>query len=241
MKQKNDNKGEETIILQKYIAESGFCSRRKAEDLIKLGKVRVNMVMAKPGQLIKKGDLVKIGNKAIESNGKNVYILLNKPKGYISTSRSFKNEKNVFDLLKGVERDLKKRLKIAGRLDKDSRGLMLLTTDGDYIQKLTHPSFEHEKEYIVEVEAGNSNTIMNALAKKLEEGVMSHEHQKILKAHKAEYLGRSRFKIILRQGLKRQIREMFKESGLKVRDLKRVRISDNRLDNLKEKEWKYKK
>ncbi len=228
------------IILQKFIADSGFCSRRKAEDLIRSGKIFVNGKKAESGMKAGEGDEVKINGKRLTLAKEKVYIKLNKPKGYTSTAKKFKNEKNVFDLvgtqnfasLRGT------RLFIVGRLDKDSRGLILLTNDGGFAQKMTHPKYEHEKEYIVETgRLGNSEIRENEIVKKFKQGIAIGEGDGIAKAKEVRYLGKNKFKIILTEGKKRQIRRMFKKLGYEVVDILRVRIGKAKLGDLKEGKW----
>jgi 16S rRNA U516 pseudouridylate synthase RsuA-like enzyme len=249
----NNNK----IVLQKFIADSGFCSRRKAEELIRDGKVKVNGELAELGARVFVNDEVEVSGKLIENNTEKIYIIINKPEGYVCTNRSFKGEKNIFDLLVDGKEKLKQRLFVVGRLDKNSRGLVLLTNDGELTQRITHPSFQHEKEYEVEISPlergvpGNpgegcdnnkkiSKQLINDLILKFKKGVKIEN--KIAKAKEVIYLGNNKFKIILTQGIKRQIRLMFKEFGLEVEDLKRVRIDCGgcgiNLGNLKCGEWR---
>ena len=129
------------MILQKYIVESGFCSRREATELIKEGRVFVNGEIAEPGKRVVEGDEVEINGKQIKKIENKIYIKLNKPVDYTCTNKSFKNENNVYELISDDYRGLH----IVGRLDKDSRGLVVLTNDGDFTQEMTHPSNNHEK------------------------------------------------------------------------------------------------
>ncbi|MFA6393606.1 MAG: pseudouridine synthase [Patescibacteria group bacterium] len=225
------------VILQKYIAQSGLASRRAAEILIRQGKVFVNGKKAQIGMAVDIGDApeVKVGGKKLRLPEEKIYTKLNKPSGYTSTARKFKGEKNVFDLIK-----LKERLFIVGRLDKDSRGLILLTNDGELANKLTHPRYEKEKEYIAEI--SNSKFQIPKREKEVvfqfTEGIDIGEGDGIVKAKKVKYLGDNKFNLVLTEGKKRQIRRMFKKLGLEVRDLVRVRIGKLELGNLKEGEWK---
>ena len=134
------------IVLQKFIAQSGYCSRRQAEELIRLKKVLVNDELAELGMKVDQDSEVKVRGKKIAINKEKIYIALNKPKGYTCTNRQFEGERNVFNLV-----DVAEKLFTVGRLDKDSRGLILLTNDGDLALKMTHPRFEHEKEYMVKI------------------------------------------------------------------------------------------
>ncbi len=220
------------MLLQKYIAQSGYCSRRKAEELIKQGRVTLNGKIAKIGDKVNKGDQVIIQGKKIKLPKEQIYIILNKPKGYVCTSRKFKKEKNVFDLL-----PIKEKLSLAGRLDKDSRGLVLLSNDGDLIQKLTHPRYEHEKEYIVKIK-NEQNLSQSIIMEKFIKGIDIGEGDGIVSAKKIKFLGNNKFRIILTSGKKRQIRRMFKALNCKVLDLERIRIGNIKLGKLKKGEWK---
>jgi len=220
------------IVLQKFIADSGYCSRRKAEDLIRNGEVRVNGKVAALGGRVDDGDEVLVEGKIIKTESEKYYIVLNKPVGYTCTNRKFKDEKNVFDLV-----DVKERLHVVGRLDKNSRGLVLLTNDGDLTQKLTHPSFEHEKEYIVKIK--NQKLKIKDILENLNSGVDIGERDGVILAKDVKYLGHEKFMIVLTEGKKRQIRRMFEAVGCEVLDLVRVRIGGIKLGNLKEGEWKH--
>ena len=135
------------IILQKIIALSGYSSRRKAEELIREERVKVNGITALIGEKANPiEDKITINGRLISGTEEKIYIILNKPVGYTCTNRSFPNEKNIFNLV-----DLPNRLFAVGRLDKDSRGLVLITNDGDLTQKLSHPKFESEKDYEVKI------------------------------------------------------------------------------------------
>lgn len=228
------------INLQKFIAASGHCSRRKAGDLIEEKKVKVNGRLAELGMKVDEDDKVEIitpkGVKVInyspDSLENLVYIKLNKPKGYTCTSRKFKGEKNIFELLTAFPQNTN-RLFVAGRLDKDSRGLVLLTNDGDLVQKLTHPSFEHEKEYVVSIfPPDKGGWGVETILSKFKLGIKIPDG--LAKAKEIKYLKNNKFSIILTMGKKRQIREMFKKLGYKVEDLQRVRIGSLKLGNLKE-------
>lgn len=221
------------IILQKYIAQSGHCSRRHGERLIRESRVKLNGKPAKIGDTIDPENPpdIKIDGRALRLPEAKIYIKLNKPAGFTSTTRKFKGESNVFDLVK-----VKERLFIVGRLDKDSRGLILLTNDGELTDKLTHPRYEKEKEYLAVVSGAVADP--KKIVKQLTEGVDIGEGDGIALAKKVKNLGGERFSIILTQGKKRQIRRMFKALGLTVKDLVRVRIGQLELGSLKEGDWK---
>lgn len=143
----------ELIRLNKYISQSGLCSRRAADELIKKGKVQVNnKVCDQVGTKINKNDKVIVNKKLIKPE-KNIYVLLNKPKDYISTNKDTHNRRVVFDLIKGIN----ERLFSVGRLDRKTTGVLLLTNDGDIAKKLTHPSYKIKKIYSVTLEKKISN------------------------------------------------------------------------------------
>ena len=219
------------IVLQKFIAESGYCSRRKAEEWIKQGEVFVNGELAEPGTKVDEKDEVKIFGEIIGLPEEKIYIKMNKPAGYTCTARRFKGEKNIFSLI-----GRKERLFVAGRLDKDSRGLILLTNDGDLAQKITHPSFGHEKKYIIKLESSVSNP--EIIANRLKSGIDIGDGDSVVRAKEAKSLNNREFEITLREGKKRQIRRMFMAFGLKVRDLVRVSIGSLELEDLPEKQWR---
>ena len=221
------------MVLQKYIADSGYCSRRKAEELIKKKKVKVNSEIASPGKKVIESDEVKIDNKIIKTIKEKIYIILNKPAGYTCTNRKFKDEKNVFDLI-----NIKERLFVVGRLDKNSQGLVLLTNDGEYTNKLTHPKYEHEKEYIVGIRNKESGIRNQEILKKFKRGVDIGNGDGIVKTKETKYLGDNKFKLILTEGKKRQIRRMFEAVSCEVCDLVRTRIGNVKLGELKLGKWK---
>lgn len=224
------------IVLQKFIADSGLCSRRKAEEMIKNGQVSVNGSMAELGMRVDISDTVDVDGKRLELAKENIYIILNKPKGYTCTNREFKNEKNIFELVK-----IKERLFAVGRLDKNSRGLLLLTNDGATAEKLTHPRYEHEKEYIVKCkysigdEHFNKENILE-LVKKVKLGIGDEED--ILRVKSIKYLKEGEFNIVLTEGKKRHIRRIFKHFDLIIVDLVRVRMGRIKLRDLKTGSWR---
>lgn len=221
------------MILQKAIAMSGLCSRRQAEELIRNGRVKINGAMALLGeQADPSKDKITVNNRLVPEIEKKVYIILNKPVGYTCTNRHFHNEKNIFELVDSAE-----RLFAVGRLDKDSRGLVLLTNDGDLTQKLSHPKFESEKNYEVKIRDEVVNPEM--VIKKLLSGVDIGEGDGIVRAKRAKYLQNELFVITLNEGKKRQIRRMFDVLGTRVADLKRVSLSGLTLGDLPEGRWDY--
>jgi len=221
------------MILQKAIATNGYCSRRKADELIRAGYVRVNGEMATIGdQADPAKDNITIKGRSLAGPEKKVYIKLNKPLEYTCTNKKFKNEKNIFDLV-----NIPERLFAVGRLDKDSRGLVLLTNDGDLAQRLAHPRFQHEKMYEVKVreEVKNPQAVMNKLMKGIDIG----EGDGLARIKSVKYLQDRIFIITLTEGKKRQIRRMFALLGLRVIDLQRIGLAGLGIGILKEGTWTY--
>ena len=201
--------------LNKYLSLCGVASRRQADRIIKRGEVKVNgRIVKEMGVKINSDkDEIKVNNKICQ-NPEFIYLALNKPIGYVCTRAKFRNEKSVYKLLPKKYHNLK----IAGRLDKNSEGLLILSNDGNFIYKLTHPKFKHEKVYEVEIEKELSKKDIEKLKKgvRLEEGLASFD--KLIKVKSKFY------QVVLHQGWKRQIRRMFKEIGYKVEKLIRIRI-----------------
>jgi len=211
------------IRLQKYIAECGIASRRKAEDLISSGKVKVNgRVITELGTKINPAiDKIIVKGRLLKQKEEKIYLKLNKPQGVVSAC-SDSRETTIIDLVK----DVPYRLYPVGRLDKNSEGLMILTNDGELANRLMHPRYEHEKEYVVTTQF----PVFYRQMERLEEGVVI-EDKKTLPA-KVNQISSRRFHIILREGKKRQIRKMVEEVGNKVVRLQRVRIKNIRLGSL---------
>ena len=223
------NKQNPMIRLQKYLSSAGVCSRRKGEEYIRQGRVKVNgVVVTQVGIKIDPGnDCVEVAGKAVQVSHRMIYIMLNKPKGYIS-SRSHRGEKIVLDLI-----DVEERVNPVGRLDRDSTGLLLLTNDGRLHQHLTHPSFDHEKEYEVEVlKPIDDKAIYQFKNGLLLDGVKTRPAT-------VQRINGRRFRIILKEGRKRQIRCMVEVVGNQVVNLHRIRISNLLLRNLKMGQWRY--
>ncbi len=235
----------EKINLTKLIAENTSYSRRQAEKLIRTGLVFVNDKKATLGEKHGRNSVIKIKGKIIESNlkKKNIYIKLNKPIGYVCTKRKFKGEKNIFSLLQDVPQN--EILFSIGRLDKDSSGLLLLTNDGFLNYYLSHPRFEKQKKYLVEIAPTKIlqkelewESFLNKMIEEFKSGI-DIKQETLARAKKIKYLGKRKFQIILSEGKKRQIREMFKYFGLKVIKLKRIEFAGIKLDNLPEGKWSY--
>ena len=216
----------EEIRLNKYISESGFCSRREADKLIESGRVTIDNVKASMGTKVGRRQIVRVDGKKISKDEELVYIALNKPVG-ITCTTEHKVKGNIVDF---VNHD--KRIFPIGRLDKDSQGLILMTNDGDIVNKILRAGNNHEKEYIVTV----NRPINEEFVKRMSNGV------KILgQVTKKCYVkkeGINTFRIILTQGLNRQIRRMCEALGYEVTKLKRIRIMNVSLDNIKIGQWR---
>jgi len=215
------------LRLQKAIANSGFTSRRKAEKLILDGKVRVNGEIIRDFIKVSDDDKIEVGNRVIKLDQERIYLKFFKPKNYVCTRAKFKNEKSIFDLLPKRFKDLK----IGGRLDKDSEGLLLLSNDGSFILKTTHPRYETEKTYEVEFLSSISEENITTWSK----GVKIFQ-EKFLPCS-VKKLSDKKIKIILREGKKRQIRKIADFFGLGVKNLKRVSIGEVGLGKLKKGEF----
>lgn len=215
--------------INKYIAHSGYTSRRKADDLINAGKVKINgQVINEPGIKVNDGDRIEVEGKVLEIE-KKFYIKLYKPVGFITSNFDPYNEKDLNDLI-----DIDERFFAAGRLDKDSEGLLIITNDGDFTNNLIHPKFKLDKEYIVKID----KKLKEVQEKRFEKGLDIGNGEKTSDA-KLEYLGDNTYRVIIHQGYNRQIRRMFKVFNAKVINLKRIRIGKIKLSNLKEKEYRY--
>lgn len=215
--------------INKYIAHSGYTSRRKADELILAGKVKINgQVINEPGIKVNDGDRVEVEGKLLEIE-KKFYMKLYKPVGFITSNFDPYNEKDLNDLI-----DIDERFFAAGRLDKDSEGLLIITNDGDFTNNLIHPKFKLDKEYIVKID----KKLKSAQEKRFEKGLDIGHGEKTSDAV-LEYLGDNTYKVIIHQGYNRQIRRMFKVFNANVINLKRIRIGKIKLNDLKEKEYRY--
>lgn len=218
------------IRLNKFISDSGFCSRREADQYIEEGRVTINGRDAKKGATVKAGDKVAVDGEAIKSKkptDRPVYIAFNKPTG-ITTTTDSKDKKNIIDFI-----GYPKRIFPIGRLDNNSEGLIFLTNDGDIVNKILRADNNHEKEYVVMVD----KPITEDFIKQMSGGVRLFEG--ITKPAKVYQQGAKVFRIVLTQGLNRQIRRMCEALGYKVATLKRVRIMTVKLDDLPVGHWRY--
>ena len=218
-----ENKG---IRLNKYISDAGHCSRREADKWIEEGRVYIDGKKGTLGDRVLPGMKVTIQGERVKAQSKNVYIVLNKPVGIVCTTDK-REPMNVVDFV-----DHDRRIYPIGRLDKDSEGLLLMTSDGDIVNRILRAAGKHEKEYQVTVD----KPITTEFLTKMSQGV------KILGTTtlpcQIKKTGEKAFTIILTQGLNRQIRRMCETLGYRVRTLKRVRIMNIHLGNLKLGQWR---
>ncbi|NMB48472.1 rRNA pseudouridine synthase [Candidatus Kuenenbacteria bacterium] len=216
------------VNLTQYIASSGLCSRRAAEELIRSGHVKVNGALAVLGQKVDAVTArVSVSGKIIHPATQKVYYLVNKPLGYVCTIKDRHADKKVIDLVPP-----KPKVWPVGRLDKDSRGLVILTNDGELTNRLTHPSFIHEKEYLLTLERPFSPELLLKLKQgvKLEEG--------LAKADTVKKVGPTKLSIVIHQGWNRQIRRTLGACGYRVVDLVRVRVGKVKLGTLENGKYK---
>ena len=213
--------------LNKAISDSGYCSRRQADKFIEQGLVTINNQPASLGDRAMPNDIIKVKNITINKNEQLVYIALNKPVG-ITCTTDRRVEGNVVDFI-----NHKERIFHIGRLDKPSEGLLLMTNDGDIVNKILRAGNQHEKEYLVKVD----RRITDSFIKRMQSGVPILDT--VTKKCKVEKIGRFVFKITLIQGLNRQIRRMSEHLGYEVETLKRERIMNIELGKLPVGKWRY--
>lgn len=218
----------EGIRLNKFLSEAGVCSRREADRQIENGQVRINGKIATMGQRVFPTDVVEYKEKEIFTKPKPVLLLFNKPKGIVCTAEK-REKNNIVDYI-----HYPTRLYPVGRLDKDSRGLILMTNQGNLVNKIMKGRYGHEKEYIVRVEKPLTSDFIEGMKK----GVYLSELKVTTRPCQVEKLSKFTFRIILTQGLNRQIRRMCQEFGYHVRDLQRVRIMNLLVDGIKEGEYR---
>ena len=215
--------------LNKYIASCGVCSRRKADELISSEKVKVNgQVVTNLGEKVSPKDIVEVDNKLIHKEEKKVYIVLNKPKGYVTTNSDEYNRKNVIDLI-----DEEVRVYSIGRLDKDTEGLLLLTNDGEFSNKVMHPRNKIEKTYIVTTDTN----VTNEQLEKLTNGVDIGDY--ITRPAKVKRIGNDKVQIIISEGKNRQVRRMCDSVGINLLNLRRIQVGNVLLGNLQSGKYRY--
>ncbi len=213
------------LRINKYLSEAGVCSRRRADELVLEGRVLIDGVAAFAGCRVTDGQTVTLDGKIIEIRKTDVLLAFNKPRGVICSASDSHNKNNIVDYI-GYD----KRIYPVGRLDKDSQGLILMTNMGDVAKKVTDASNYHEKEYVVTVNKAVTKDFVDAMSN----GLYIKELDKTTAPCRVEQTGLKTFTIILVQGLNRQIRRMCECLGYKVITLKRVRIMNIELGNLKE-------
>lgn len=210
----------ESKRINKFLSETGYCSRRAADKLIDAGRVTINGTVPEMGTKITEDDEVRVDGELISKPKDDfVYILLNKPVGIVCTTDTRREKDNVIDFI-----NYPKRIFPIGRLDKPSEGLLLLTNDGDIVNKILRARNNHEKEYIVTVDHPITRTFITEMGK----GVPILDT--ITKECEVEHLSKYTFRIVLTQGLNRQIRRMCEHFGYEVQQLKRIRIMNIQLD-----------
>lgn len=218
--------------LNKYLSDAGICSRREADRLIQSGRVTVDGKRAVLGSQVEKGQTVRVGKKVVGSREEKVVLAVNKPAGIVCTE-DMRIKNNIIRFLKYPI-----RVTYAGRLDKDSEGLLIMTNDGDLINRMMRARYTHEKEYRVTVD----REIRDEFLRKLSQGVRIRDEEKgldeVTRPCKVKKIGKYTFSITLTQGLNRQIRRMCETLGLRVKGLVRVRIMNIRLGTLKPGEYR---
>ena len=207
--------------INKYLSQVGYCSRRGADKLIEEGKVTINGKIPEMGSKIKDGDHVEVDGQIVGKlkKPKNVYLIFNKPVGIVCTTDVKVERDNIIDFIKYPT-----RIFPIGRLDKKSEGLIFLTNDGDIVNKILRERNNHEKEYVVSVNRPISRDFIHSMSNGVE--ILETKTKKCF----VKQLGPKKFKIILTQGLNRQIRRMCESLGYRVNSLKRIRIMNIKLD-----------
>ena len=218
----NDSKKEER--LNKYLADCGICSRREADRMIEAGRVIVNGVPAQMGMRISEMDDITVDGRPLDKKDRKVVLAYYKPVGVTCTEKDKYAEKTIRDAI-----DYPIRVTYAGRLDKDSEGLLLLTNDGDLINGLMRAANYHEKEYLVRVNKPITDTCLQKMA----EGVFLKELNVQTRPCQVEKEGKFVFRIVLTQGLNRQIRRMCRALGFDAQGIKRVRVANITIGKLK--------
>lgn len=215
--------------LNKYMAQAGLCSRREADRYIEAGQVYINGEKAKMGQQVMPGDKVTIGSKQLHHAEEKVVLAWYKPQGVTCTEKDRHAKKKITDVF-----SYPVRVTYAGRLDKDSEGLLLMTNDGDLIDRMMRGANGHEKEYVVKVDKALTKEFQDTMQK----GMYLSELERTTRPCKVKIEGTYTFRIVLTQGLNRQIRRMCGELGYQVKSLKRVRVVNVELGTLKPGEYR---
>lgn len=211
------------VRINKFLGSAGYCSRREADRLVGEGRVFIDGNMADMGSRVMPGQKVYVDGKAVVPEEENILIAVNKPRGIVCTTTDKQGANNIVDFL-GCD----KRIYPVGRLDKDSEGLLLMTNDGELMNNVLTGKNEHEKEYIVEVDKNLSDDF----ERRMSEPMYLKELDKTTRPCRVIKTGKKTFRIILKQGLNRQIRRMCSNLGYKVVKLKRIRIMNIELNDL---------
>ena len=211
------------VRINKFLGSAGYCSRREADRLVGEGRVFIDGNMADMGSRVMPGQKVYVDGKAVVPEEENILIAVNKPRGIVCTTTDKQGANNIVDFL-GCD----KRIYPVGRLDKDSEGLLLMTNDGELMNNILTGKNEHEKEYIVEVDKNLSDDF----ERRMSEPMYLKELDKTTRPCRVIKAGKKTFRIILKQGLNRQIRRMCSNLGYKVVKLKRIRIMNIELNDL---------
>ena len=215
--------------LNKYIASCGICSRRKADELIEAGKVKVNdQIVTNLGMQVSDTDVVKVEDKVISKEEKKVYIVLNKPKGYVTTNKEQFNRKSVIDL---IHEDV--RVYPVGRLDMYTEGLLILTNDGEFSNKLMHPRNKIKKTYVVTTDTN----VTKEQIENLKNGVDIGDY--FTKPAKVKIVGNNKVEIIISEGKNRQVRRMCESVGINLLNLRRTKVGKIDLGTLQTGKYRY--
>ncbi len=224
----------EEMRLQKFLAQAGISSRRKAEEIIRQGLVKVNgNTVTEMGFKIKGSDNIEVSGRKVLQEEKKVYIMLNKPTGYVTTVKDQFSRPTVIDLLKEIH----ERVYPVGRLDYDTSGLLILTNDGDFTYQITHPKHEHTKVYSAEIEGMPTQDEISRFEKglKIKDYITAPSKLRVIeKGEKASLV-----EITIHEGKNRQVRLMCDVIGHPVRKLKRIAIGNLKLGDLQEGKWRF--
>lgn len=222
----------ESVRLNKYMSDAGFCSRREADRLIAQGKVLIDGARAEVGQKVLAGQVVTVDGQQLTPSEELILLAFHKPAG-IECTTDRNNPDNIIDYI-----GYPQRIYPIGRLDKNSRGLILLTNTGEIVNRILKASNYHEKEYLVTLDRAFDENFLKQMRSGVRITLEDGKKEVVTRKCKAHKEGKTRFSITLTQGLNRQIRRMCKELGYQVTDLKRVRIMQIRLDGLKEGQYR---
>ena len=219
--------------INNFISSTGLCSRREADKLVLEQRVKVNGVFATMGQQVDESDVVEVNGQLLEAQKKRVYLVLNKPRGITCTTERH-IAGNIIDYI-----NYKERIFPIGRLDKDSEGLILLTSDGDIVNKILRSENAHEKDYVVVVDKPLTEEFMEAMAQGVRIYNPVRNEYTVTKKTSVHKINQTTFQMTLTQGLNRQIRRMCSQLGYGVVSLKRVRIMHLKLNNLPTGKWRH--